>query len=303
MEEYQAQQFDGTLCGKRNCAACSCAMAIYWATGGAVKLSCKQVRELSGRSCVPMDPPNATHSKSGGLYISDVEKVCEMYGVSVDYGRGSGGALRDWSRLEIQSKLERGYGMIALGDAQAAPISPTTGEVYHSIFVHGFPGDIAVHSHDPRLAQSYRVPLAAIMRYMEADSDGKHLAGFVPPSNTGGGAEMAIPITLPKKNATWGMVEINVDDALAIYPDGSVLPLPRGTRKESGGIRIIGPADLQGGASIGREEAHEIPELMAFLLRRNVREEPALPANSPDTIEAQREAWDAHATELIGPRP
>lgn len=173
MTDSQLLQFDGTVCGTRNCAAASGAMAVRSKTRDADQITPQQFRNESGRSCDKMDPPDATHSRSGGLYIGDVVKVCAAHGVQIVYAR-------DQTIEQLRANLALGGGAVVLGDCQDAPIQPTPGVVYHSLWVHGFrDGDDTTHMHDPRLTSAHWVTLAAVERYWRSGAAAEMWAGSV----------------------------------------------------------------------------------------------------------------------------
>lgn len=144
-------------------------MAIEYAGGPA--LTADEVRAESGVSCKP-----GVDTASGGLRILDVQRVAKAHGVTIDYG-----GLQSWPAEDLLTRLERGMGAIVLGDAARAPISPTPGVLYHSVFVHAIDAQGRTHWHDPRLSAASWVPLAKVLTYWGVEG-GYRYAGFVPPA-------------------------------------------------------------------------------------------------------------------------
>jgi len=185
MSDRHVRQFTGSPCGPFNCAAASGAMAIEYAGGPA--LTADQVRAESRVSCKP-----GVDTVSGGLRILDVQRVANAHGVTIDYG-----GLQSWPAEDLLTRLERGMGAIVLGDAARAPISPTPGVLYHSVFIHGLDAQGRTHWHDPRLSAASWVPLAKVLTYWGV-VDGYRYAGFVPPAPPDTSTEdpMACPLIL-----------------------------------------------------------------------------------------------------------
>ncbi len=182
MPDYHEYQLDDKTCGGRNCAACSTAMAIAFATRYAVKINGDRVRKLSGRSCTPQNPPDAHHSRSGGLYISDVVKVAAHFHVPIDYHLDANDVARSWTRADARQRIQQlREGAIVLGHFGALPrkyrVGSFTGE--HSAFVHAYrASDDTVGWHDPLRRSAIRLPWSALMDYWEAGPYVR-LAGFV----------------------------------------------------------------------------------------------------------------------------
>lgn len=136
MTDYHAPQMTGHRCGPYNCAAASIAMALHAATDGKVTITSDQARADSGVSCTP-----GVHSKSGGLFISDVIRVAAKYGVTIDYGVGPA-TYRRWTLDEGKQRLGSGMAAVVLGDYDQvpgpyrAPGSTFMGD--HSAFAHDY---------------------------------------------------------------------------------------------------------------------------------------------------------------------
>lgn len=165
MNDYHAIQMTGTPCAPRNCAAASDAMAIYAGSGGIHQLTADQVRARSGVSCIPgKDTP------SGGLYISDVERVAAMFDVVLDYGPGD--VPKRWHPSEAQARMSGPYGGIILGDYDQIPApyrAPgSTFQGDHSAYAHAYrDSDKTVCWHDPLRAKPIRLPMAIFQRYWQ----------------------------------------------------------------------------------------------------------------------------------------
>jgi hypothetical protein len=111
MTEYFARQLTGSRCGPYNCAAASGAMASMFALGEA-GITADEFPKRSGVSCVPGE-----NSKSGGLFISDVERTAATYGVYIDYGRDPGSNQpKRWSEADAKTRLSGDFVGIFLGD-------------------------------------------------------------------------------------------------------------------------------------------------------------------------------------------
>lgn len=176
--DWHSDQLTGSNCGGRNCAACAAADAI--AAAGGPHLTGDQIRKLSGVSCTP-----GVHSASGGLFISDVERVCRHYDVEVDYGRPTaGGNPVPWTAAQGARKLRSGFGMIALGDYDGLPVKDRAPGSHflgdHSCFVHDLRADGTVCFHDPLRKKPIRITWASFVKYWQKKgSDVRGLAGFV----------------------------------------------------------------------------------------------------------------------------
>lgn len=178
MTDFHVRQFDGPphTCDGRNCAAASCAMAIAFATDGHPLLSADDVRKESGVSCVP-----GVHSASGGLYISDVERVCAAHGVAIDYGRTNGGDPRRWTPADGLERLASEFGVI-LGDYdQLGKYAASTFKGDHSAGAHDYrASDDSVCWHDPLRTKPIRLPVRVFLAYWQKPgSPVRGLAGFV----------------------------------------------------------------------------------------------------------------------------
>jgi hypothetical protein len=167
--EYHVRQFDGPphTCDGKNCACATAAMDIAFNTGGEPLLTADQVRKQSGVSCIP-----GAHSPSGGLFISDIERVCRENGVSIDFGRDKpGGAPKRWSWQEGVDRLEAGMFMHVLGDYdQMGPYSAQPGfRDDHSSGAH-IPSDQAPDTccfHDPLRSKPIDLPMSRLRLYWQ----------------------------------------------------------------------------------------------------------------------------------------
>lgn len=191
MIDYHAKQFDGgqTACDGRNCAAASDAMAIHAGTGGSVVLTSDDVRALSRVSCVPGE-----NSPSGGLYISDVIRVANMFSVKLDYGQNPYTGYTRWPSSEAKYRLSADQGGIFLGDYDQvrSPYRAATAFLGdHSVWAHDYRtdqppymGTVATPTvcwHDPLRSTPIRVPLTVLLAYWQKDgSPVKGFAGFTP---------------------------------------------------------------------------------------------------------------------------
>lgn len=182
MADYHEYQLDDTTCGGRNCAAASTAMGIAFGTRYAVEISSDRVRKLSGRSCTPQDPPDEHHSRSGGLYISDVVKVAAKFHVAIDYHFDANDVARAWTVDDARMRLDDlGEGGIFLGHYGALPKKYRVGTFIgdHSTWAHGYRrSDRTVGFHDPLHRAAIRLPFDALMDYWQAGPLVR-LAGFV----------------------------------------------------------------------------------------------------------------------------
>jgi len=216
MTEYHVRQFDGgsTACDSRNCACASCSMAMAFATAGAELLTSDEVRKESGRSCIP-----GVDSPSGGLFISDVERVAKAHGVRIDYHRDRQGRLRPWTTSEAKRKLSTRYGAIFLGDYDQVP-APTRapGSTFkgdHSLFAHDYrASDDTVCWHDPLRRTRIRAPWSTLVAYWQKKgSPVRGLAGFV-----------EIPDELPDTSTEDEMDTYSIaGNQSAIWPAGSAI--------------------------------------------------------------------------------
>lgn len=182
MTEYHVKQFDGgdRTCDGRNCACATGAMDIAYGTGGDPFLSADEVRDQSGVSCIP-----GAHSPSGGLYISDIERVCRKNGVAIDFGRvGNAGQPRRWTWTETLARLNAGMWMHVLGDYdQLGEFSAQPGfKGDHSSGSHKRPGQRAgtSHFHDPLRSKPIDLPDDVLRRYSQKPgAEIRGLAGWV----------------------------------------------------------------------------------------------------------------------------
>lgn len=176
--DWHTHQLTGSTCGGRNCAACSGAMGL--AAAGGPELTGDQFRKESGVSCAP-----GAHSPSGGLYISDVERVFKKHGKSIDYGEPTAsGAPVPWTAAQGAAKLRTGHGMVCLGDYDGlparyrAPGSSFLGD--HSAWAHDLRADGTVCWHDPLRKTRVRIPWSAVVAYWQKRGSAvRGLAGFV----------------------------------------------------------------------------------------------------------------------------
>ena len=156
-DDYFTTQLTGTACAPRNCAAASGAMAL--ADAGGPRLTADQFRGQSGSSCVP-----GAHSASGGLFISDVERVIRANGQDIDYGRDANGSPRRWKPADFTSRLPA-EGAVLLGDYDALWATYRASATFlgdHSVYVHDYRtvGD-NVCWHDPLRRVPIRIPASA----------------------------------------------------------------------------------------------------------------------------------------------
>lgn len=180
MTDYHVPQLDGSACASRNCAACSGAMGLYWQTGE--KLTGAQFRKESGASCVP-----GAHSGSGGLFISDVVKVFEAHGATIDYGPNDDPpTYRRWDPFELERRLKLGYGGVMLGDYDALPKQYRASKTFlgdHSAWNHDFRVNAGVdetHWHDPLRMVGIWIPVSAVISYWQKPSSPiRGFAGWV----------------------------------------------------------------------------------------------------------------------------
>jgi hypothetical protein len=254
VSDYHCKQFDGTVCGQRNCAACSGAMAVAFA--GGPQLTGKQFRSLSGVSCALGED-----TLSGGLRSTDVYRVAQSFGVAINYGGGQG-AVNEWPASALEYRLRIGQGCIVLGDAQEAPVNPSYNVVYHSAWVHDFRvsnGVEQTHWHDPRNAGPQWVSLAGVHRYWAGMDHGIRFAGFVapnqvePPPDIGG---PGTPAPQPPLFKGLTMQNIRVVDqptiGMTTLAEGAQLINPRDTRIHFGpypfplDLYVYGRHDLLG---------------------------------------------------------
>lgn len=187
MRDYHAEQFTGTACAGRNCAAASGAMAAFFGTRGAAELTADQFRSQSKVSCVPhVDTP------TGGLPISAVERVCAAHGVTIDYGRAASTYYRRWNSTEVTARLGSFYGAVLLGmySSVKAPWRANTSFTGgHSVWAHDMRDDKpdshykkiqrTVCWHDPLRKRPIRVPLSVVIAYTQTTSPIKGFCGWV----------------------------------------------------------------------------------------------------------------------------
>jgi hypothetical protein len=188
MIDYHAIQMTGSKCQGKNCACASCAMAIFFGTRGHVQMTSDDVRYASKASCVP-----GIHSPSGGIFISDVERVAASKGVTIDYGRAATTYYRRWTSTEIKARLGTYYGGVIQGLYSAMPWPwRATGSTFqggHSGFAHDLREDLAdshygkvqatVCWHDPLRKRPIRIPIGALLAYNQAAGATKGFVGWV----------------------------------------------------------------------------------------------------------------------------
>jgi len=188
MHDYHAIQMTGSACQGRNCACASAAMAIYFGTRGAARMTADDVRHASGISCIPgRDTP------SGGITVSAVVKVAASKGVTIDYGRANNSYYRRWNSTEFKARLGTYDGAVVLGMYSEVP-SPwrahgSTFQGGHSLFAHDYREDMAdshykqvqptVCWHDPLRPRPIRVPFPVLMAYNQNGTGLRGFAGFV----------------------------------------------------------------------------------------------------------------------------
>lgn len=226
MAEYFARQFDGgpTACDGRNCACASCAMAVMF-NRGAPGISADDVRKRSGVSCTP-----GAHSPSGGLFISDVERVARSYGVSIDYGRDlNGGQPKRWSEATMLERLSSSYVAIVLGDydQMGADSAQPNFRGDHSSVAHAYrKSDDTVCFHDPLRASPRRIKWSRLMKYWrKPGSPVLGLAGFVK-------AKVVAPAPPPTDTEEEPVDVFSVPGLMsAQWPKGTpIYPGPTGTK-------------------------------------------------------------------------
>lgn len=181
MTDYHATQLTGTPCAPFNCAAASGAMGIAAASGYVDLISADTFRAQANVSCVP-----GVHSNSGGLFISDVERVFGLHGQTVDYGRGltdTETPLR-WPAPTLAERLSQGFGAVLLGDYDALPLKYRASSTFrgdHSAWVHDYrETDGTLHWHDPLRKVGLRIPISAAISYWQKPTSPiRGYAGFV----------------------------------------------------------------------------------------------------------------------------
>lgn len=188
MRDYHAPQMTGSACQGRNCACASGAMAVYFGTRGAAQMTADDFRHASGASCV-----KGVHSPSGGIFISDVERVCASKGVTIDYGRASSTYYRRWTPTEIKTRLSTYFGGVIQGmySEVHAPwrAHGSTFQGGHSAFAHDLRDDLpdshygvvqaTVCWHDPLRPRSIRLPIGVLLAYNQAAGATKGFVGWV----------------------------------------------------------------------------------------------------------------------------
>ncbi len=201
MYDFHAIQMTGTACQGRNCAAATAAADIYFGTRGRSVKTADEVRKLSGVSCVPgHDTP------SGGLSVPAIERVCAMYGVSIDFGPGSTLARRNITDVYVALSTYYTGHLLGMYSSVRDPwrAHGSTFQGGHSVMAHDVRDDLPDSHygkvqrtacwHDPLRPRPIRVPWSVIERYTQSDTPLRGFAGFVkvdPPA----GATYATPMT------------------------------------------------------------------------------------------------------------
>lgn len=142
-------------------------MDIAYGSRGDPLLTADQVRTQSGVSCVP-----GVHSPSGGLFISDIERVCYANDVTIDFGRNvNGGQPKRWTWNEGLAKLQDGLWMHVLGDYDQLGTwsAQPSFKGDHSSGVHIRTNQKALTCcfHDPLRAKPINLPLSVLLDYWQ----------------------------------------------------------------------------------------------------------------------------------------
>ena len=236
MLDYFATQRTGTPCAPFNCAAASGAMGLAFGSGNRHIVSADAFRAQADVSCVP-----GVHSASGGLFISDVERVFALHAIAIDYGRGGDGQPNRWSPPTLALKLTQGNGAVVLGDYDALPLKYRASATFkgdHSAWTHDFRiGDGTVCWHDPLRGKPVHIPMSAVLSYWQkAGSPVQGLAGFVK------GKEEFVPgIAIQHMKSKPGMVTVKkIDGVQAVQiADLERFGMPAGTLKGTIGTAIM----------------------------------------------------------------
>lgn len=236
MIDYFATQRTGTPCAPFNCAAASGAMGLAFGSGNRHIVSADAFRAQAGVSCVP-----GVHSASGGLFISDVERVFALHDIAIDYGRAGDGQPNRWSAPTLALKLTQGNGAVVLGDYDALPLKYRKSATFkgdHSAWVHDFrAGDGSVCWHDPLGSKPERIPMSAVLSYWQKPgSPVRGFAGFVK------GKEEFVPgIAIVHMKSKPGMVTVKkIDGVQAVQiADLERFGMPAGTLKGTIGTAVM----------------------------------------------------------------
>lgn len=236
MTDYFATQLTGTPCAPFNCAAASGAMGLAFGSGNKDIVSADAFRAQADVSCVP-----GVHSNSGGLFISDVERVFALHKVNIDYGRDENGLPRRWAPSTLSQRLAMSQGAVVLGDYDALPVKYRASATFlgdHSAWVHDYrPADLIVCWHDPLRHAPMRIPISAVISYWQkATSPIRGYAGFVkaPEGNMPG-------IAIQHMKSKPGMVTVkNIAGVQAVQlADLERFGMPAGTLKGTIGTAIM----------------------------------------------------------------
>lgn len=232
MTDYHATQLTGTPCAPYNCAAASGAMGVAFGSGFEDRISADAFRAQSGVDCRP-----GGHSASGGLFVSDVERVFALHHIAIDYGRVNDDAppMR-WppSTLATRLRLDR-EGAVVLGDYDALPAGYRASATFkgnHSAWVHDYAVDGTVCWHDPLRKARVRIPISAVLAYWQKPlSAVRGLAGFVKAKEEDMGT--ARPFTTEHVEGTFTVDDEGTDfiNPFDDRPETRVLDVPVGTVK------------------------------------------------------------------------
>ena len=226
--DYFATQRTGTPCAPFNCAAASGAMGLAFGSGNRHIVSADAFRAQAAVSCIP-----GVHSASGGLFISDVERVFGLHDIAIDYGRAGDGQPNRWSPPTLALKLTEGNGAVVLGDYDALPAqyrASTTFKGDHSAWIHDFHSSDGTDCwHDPLRTKPIRIPMSAVLSYWQKPgSPVRGFAGFVK------GREEFVPgMAIDHLTSKPGMVTVKkIDGVQAVQlADLERFGMPPGTMK------------------------------------------------------------------------
>jgi hypothetical protein len=155
-------------------------MGLAAGSANLIRITADEFRKRANVSCVP-----GVHSASGGLFISDVIRVFESYGLSIDYGKTALGTYTRWSAPTLAFKCtNNAFGAVVLGDYDALPIQFRASRTFlgdHSAWVHDFdPKAKDICWHDPLRLHPIRIPISAVLSYWQKPtSPVRGYAGFV----------------------------------------------------------------------------------------------------------------------------
>lgn len=280
MTDYHATQRTGSACAPFNCAAASGAMGLYATSDGRVQLSADAFRARANVSCVP-----GVHSSSGGLFISDVVRVFESYGESIDYGKTEMGWTR-WPAPELRRRLhEAGEGGVLLGDYDALPIEYRASATFrgdHSVWVHDYrESDDTICWHDPLRLRPIRIPISAAVSYWQKPlSPIRGYAGWVTIPNE----EVETVLRYKITSNVSGTVTVKGNGHALVTLDGRRVPIPNGQVRECvAGVALLEPLDAVPGDRTN-----------AWLVGRSVS-----PVNEPANVESALLLKSAATTQLV----